>query len=69
MDVRYRRLVTALGLTLVVACKGETIIPPPAVIDVPLPASLKVGDLVRVNVNSADACSNGIYHVARVGSR
>ncbi len=66
MDVRYRRLVTALGLTLVVACKGETIIPPPAVIDVPLPASLKVGDLVRVNVNSADACSNGIYHVARV---
>lgn len=66
MDARFRRLLPALGLVLVVACKGEDVVIPPKPIEVPLPASLKVGDLVRVNVNSTDACSNGIYHVARV---
>ncbi len=66
MDVRFRRLVTALGLTLAVACKGDSPVAPMLPIDVPLPSSLKVGDLVRVNVNSTDACSNGIYRIARV---
>ena len=70
MYVRLHRLLPALGLALLTACKSETIIdpivPPPTPIDTPLPASLKVGDLVRVNVNAVDGCTNGKYRIARV---
>ena len=34
--------------------------------DAALPAGVQVGDLVTVNVNGVDACSNPIYHAARV---
>lgn len=40
--------------------------------DMAVPAGVKVGDLVTVNVNGIDACTNPIYHAARVvaiGSR
>jgi hypothetical protein len=63
MHVRLSRLLAALGLAAATACHSDKIV---GVIDTPLPASLQVGDLVRLNVNGNDACTNGIYHVARV---
>jgi hypothetical protein len=33
-----------------------------------LPAGVKVGDIVTVNVNGDDACTNPIYHAARVAA-
>lgn len=63
MPVRLRLLVPTLGLVLIAACKSDTVSGP---ISTPLPASLAVGDLVRVNVNGEDACTNAKYHIARV---
>jgi hypothetical protein len=63
MHVRPFRLLPALGLALVAACHSDKVV---GVVDTPLPVSLKVGDLVRLNVNGNDDCTNGIYHVARV---
>jgi len=63
MHVRLHRLLPALGLSLVAACSSDG---PTGPIETPLPATLQVGDLVRLNVNGVDACTNGIYHVARV---
>ena len=69
MHARLRRILPALGLAILTACKSDGPIEPivpPGPIDTPLPVSLKVGDLVRLNVNGNDACSNPINHIARV---
>src|SRR4051812_5372935 len=63
MHARTPRLLPALGLALLAACHSDKFT---GIHDTPLPASLEVGDLVRVNVNGIDDCTNGIYHVARV---
>jgi hypothetical protein len=63
MHVRLSRLLPAVGLAYLIGCHSDTVAGP---IDTPLPASLQVGDLVRLNVNGEDACSNGTYHIARV---
>jgi hypothetical protein len=63
MSVRLSRLVPVLGLALATACFSDKVV---GIRDTPLPAGLEVGDLVRVNVNGIDDCTNGIYHVARV---
>jgi hypothetical protein len=66
MPVRFRRLLPALGLALVAAgchSDGGRFTGP---FDPPLGASLEVGDLVRLNVNGEQNCTNGIYHIARV---
>jgi hypothetical protein len=52
-----------LGLALAAACHSDKVV---GVVDTPLPVSLRVGDLVRLNVNGEQDCTNGIYHVARV---
>jgi hypothetical protein len=64
MHVRAVRLLPALALVLLGACKGEPT--KPAFYETPLPASLEVGDLVRLNVNGEENCTNGIYHIARL---
>ena len=67
MHVSVRRLLPALGLVLLTACaSGDNPMEPGLPIDTPLPASLKVGDLVRVNVNGKAACDSGTFHIARV---
>jgi hypothetical protein len=63
MPVRSSRLLPALGLAFAAACHSEKVI---GVVDTPLPSSLAVGDLVLLNVNGNEDCTNGIYHVARV---
>ena len=63
MPVRLSRLVPVVGLALAAACHSDKVV---GVVDTPLPAGLSVGDLVRVNVNGNEDCTNGIYHVARV---
>jgi hypothetical protein len=63
MSVRLSRLAPLLGLALTAACHSDKVA---GIVDTPLPSSLRVGDLVRVNVNGQDDCTNGIYHVARV---
>lgn len=63
MPVRLSRLLPALGLALVAACHSDKVV---GVVPTPLPSSLAVGDLVLLNVNGIDDCTNGIYHVARV---
>jgi hypothetical protein len=64
MHVRAVRLLPALALALLGACKDSPTKPP--FYETPLPASLEVGDLVRLNVNGEENCTNGIYHIARV---
>lgn len=63
MHVRPFRFLLALGLASVTACHSDQVTGP---VSTPLPASLRVGDLVRLNVNGADACTNATYHIARV---
>lgn len=65
MHARLARLAPTAALALLAACKsdGPT---KPSLYETPLPISLEVGDLVRLNVNSEENCTNGIYHVARV---
>ena len=63
MPVRPSRLLAASAFAVVAACSSDKATGP---INTPLPASLRVGDLVRLNVNGKDACSNPTYHVARV---
>src|SRR5258708_14678656 len=64
MHVRVSRLLPTLALAAVAACHSDDPVRP--TFDTPLPASLQVGDLVRVNVNGDDACDNPTIHVARV---
>ena len=64
MHVRAVRLLPVLALALLGACKDSPT--KPDVYETPLPASLEVGDLVRLNVNGKENCANGIYHVARL---
>jgi hypothetical protein len=64
MHVRAVRLLPALALALLGACKSDPT--KPDFYETPLPASLEVGDLVRLNVNGEENCTNGIYHIARV---
>jgi hypothetical protein len=64
MHVRVVRLLPALALALLGACKSDPTKPP--FYETPLPTSLEVGDLVRLNVNGEENCTNGIYHIARV---
>ena len=65
MRVRLRLALSTVILAGAAACKdGPT--EPIGPFDTPLPASLKVGDLVRVNVNGEDGCTNAIIRVARV---
>jgi hypothetical protein len=66
MHVRVLRLLPALALILLAACKGSDSVVPSGPFDPPLPATLKVGDLVRLNVNGEEACANPIVHIARV---
>ena len=69
MNVRLYVVLPALGLALAAGCKSDgpiAPIVPPGPIDTPLPASLVVGNLVRVNVNGTDACTNPTIRVARV---
>jgi hypothetical protein len=63
MSVRLSHLAPFLGLALAAACHSDKVV---GIVDTPLPVSLRVGDLVRVNVNGQEDCTNGIYHVARV---
>jgi hypothetical protein len=65
MHVRAARLLPALTLVLLGACKSKEPTRPD-LFETPLPASLIVGDLVRLNVNGEENCTNGIYHIARV---
>lgn len=65
MRVRLRLALSMVILASVAACKdGPTA--PKGPFDTPLPASLKVGDLVRVNVNGEQGCTNAIIRAARV---
>jgi hypothetical protein len=64
MHVRVSRLVPTLALTVLAACHSDS--SGPHFYEPPIPASLLVGDLVKVNVNGEDACTNPTYHVARV---
>ena len=65
MRVRLRLALSIAILASVAACKdGPTA--PKGPFDTPLPASLKVGDLVRVNVNGEQGCTNAIIRAARV---
>ena len=65
MRVRLRLALSTVILVGVAACKdGPT--QPVGPFDTPLPATLKVGDLVRVNVNGVDGCTNAIIRAARV---
>ena len=53
MHVRVSRLVPALALSALAACSSDD--NGPTFYQTPLPATLLVGDLVRVNVNGEDA--------------
>lgn len=64
MHVRPFRLLLAFGLASIAACHSSDQVTGP--FSTPLPASLKVGDLVKLNVNGTDACTNPTYHIARV---
>ncbi len=65
MRVRLRLALSTVILASLAACKdGPT--EPKGPFNTPLPATLKVGDLVRVNVNGEDGCTNAIIRAARV---
>ena len=64
MHVRAVRLLPVLALALLGACKDSPT--KPEFYETPLPASLEIGDLVRLNVNGEENCTNGIYHIARL---
>jgi hypothetical protein len=64
MPGRVTRLLPLLGLALLGACRSKDITS--SLYETPLPASLTVGDLVRLNVNGEENCTNGIYRIARV---
>lgn len=55
-----------LALAVVAACKSDAGTGPGVVPIVPIVAALKVGDLLSVNVNGNEPCSNGIFHPSRV---
>ena len=65
MRVRLRLALSVVIFAGVAACKDGPIAPK-GPFDTPLPASLKVGDLVRVNVNAVEGCTNAIIRAARV---
>jgi hypothetical protein len=60
--------VAFLALALLGACKSDLSVAPSTIVDtIPTPsAPLSLGDVVTVNVNGQDACTNPIYHGARV---
>jgi len=71
MSFRVSHLVAACGvlaLGLLAACKSDGgVAPPPSTDLIPNPRGpSNLGDLISLNVNGNDACSNAVYHSARV---
>lgn len=71
LSFRISRLVATCGvlaLGLLAACKSDAgVAPTPSSDPIPNPrGSLNLGDLISLNVNGTDPCSNAVYHSARV---
>src|SRR5674476_998196 len=71
MSFRVSHLVAACGVLavgLLAACKSDgPVAPPPSTDLIPNPRGpSNLGDLISLNVNGNDACSNAVYHSARV---
>jgi hypothetical protein len=70
MPARLSSLLATCGILAfgaLAACKADTTVAPGTIDPITNPLGLlNVGDVVSLNVNGEDACTNAIYHAARV---